>query len=312
MHYIESTLGINLQYQTWNNITRMPYFITDRYEIQLVTTVTTQMLFLYPKTELEQMSTLKKHIARIQKEEPLPVVLILKNINRYRRECLINAHIPFVVADKQLYLPFLGIALQEKYIAEAPIVEQFQPSAQVLFFYYLYQRQEKIYTSKAVEMLGYSAMTITRAAKQLVQTGLFDEEKDGVQKILIGKLTRKELFDKAQPYLINPVKKRIYVRKNISIGERCLAGLTALSEISMLNPPAVMSYAVESKVKIEGTETLIDSDSQVEIELWKYNPRILSGEKTVDILSLVLSLKENLDERVEEALEELLENFWEE
>ena len=34
-------------------------------------------IFLYPKTELEQIEVLKKHIARIQKNENLSVVLVL-------------------------------------------------------------------------------------------------------------------------------------------------------------------------------------------------------------------------------------------
>ncbi len=39
-----------------------------------------KMIFLYPKTELEQVEVLKKHIAGVQKNENLPVVLVLKNL----------------------------------------------------------------------------------------------------------------------------------------------------------------------------------------------------------------------------------------
>ena len=42
--------------------------------------------FLYPKTELEQIEVLKKHIARIQKNENLSVVLVLKELSLRQAE----------------------------------------------------------------------------------------------------------------------------------------------------------------------------------------------------------------------------------
>ena len=58
------------------------------------------------------------------------------------------------------------------------------------------------------------------------------------------------------------------------------------------------------------TKDLQDSNSQVAIEMWRYDPRKLSREKMVDELSLALSLREDADERVEEAVEEMLNNLW--
>ena len=60
--------------------------------------------------------------------------MVFETISRKKKEYLIAAHIPFIVQEKQIYLPFLGIVLQEVYNAEIPTVEQFQPSAQILFF----------------------------------------------------------------------------------------------------------------------------------------------------------------------------------
>jgi hypothetical protein len=42
------------------------------------------------------------------------------------------------------------------------------------------------------------------------------------------------------------------------------------------------------------------------IEVWLYNPIILSGNKNVDKLSLYLSLKHEEDERIKGALEDLI------
>jgi hypothetical protein len=43
-----------------------------------------------------------------------------------------------------------------------------------------------------------------------------------------------------------------------------------------------------------------------EIQVWKYNPKMLSTEGVVDKLSLYLSLKDNEDERIQIELERLI------
>ena len=60
------------------------------------------------------------------------------------------------------------------------------------------------------------------------------------------------------------------------------------------------------------SNNLLDSKTQVAIELWRYNPKKLSKTNIVDELSLALSLREVADERVEETVEEMLNNLWRE
>lgn len=311
MDYIEAILGFKVQYEMWPRETELPFYILDKYEFRLATIGTIKTIFLYPKTELDQMASVKKQIAQIQKLETLPVAIVLKSISRNRREYMISAKIPFVVPDKQLYLPFMGIVLQEQFDAEMIHVEQLQPSAQVLFFYYLYQKKKHLYTNEAINALGFSGMTITRAVRQLEQTDLFITQKEGVQKILISKYDGHELFKRMYPYLISPVRKTIYVKTKTDLPATCTAGLSALSQKSMLNPPTVACYAVNGKnSKLVGTEILMDASTQMEIELWKYAPDILSKNGTVDTLSLIMSLKDNTDERIEDAIEEQLHYIW--
>lgn len=305
MEYIEKTLGLSVTHQPWAGADKLPYFISERYRIELAGIGQTPVLFLHPQMGLDSVGTIQKHIARIQKEGKLPVVLILPTINRYRRDTLIEAHIPFVVPEKQLYLPFIGAVLQERFGAETYATEQLQPSAQVLFFYYLYQKTKELYISNAVTDLGYSAMTISRAARQLIQTGLFTERKDGVQKILSSQLTRIELFQQMKPLLISPVHSKGYVAVDHISDEYCIAGISALAQATMLNAPNTACYAVHHKQhRIECTEC-IDDRKYAAVELWKYDPRLLSREGMVDPLSLILSL-DTADERMEMETEDLL------
>lgn len=312
MDYIETMLGLKIQYQSWQYEAELPYYILDRYELQQVIMDSVKTIFLYPKTELDHMAAVKKQIARIQKLENLPVVIVMKNISRNRREYMISGKIPFVIPDKQLYLPFMGIVLQEKFGEERYFVEKLQPSSQVLFFYYLYQKQKQIYMSEATKALGFSGMTITRAVRQLEQTEFFVTKKDRVQKILIGKYEERELFDKMQPYLISPVRKKIYMKRKTKLLEVCMAGRSALAKKSMMNQPSVTCYAISGKnAGLAGTDVLMDATEQMEIQIWKYDPNILSENGLVDTLSLAMALKDNLDERIETAIDELLDKVWE-
>ena len=90
------------------------------------------------------------------------------------------------------------------------------------------------------------------------------------------------------------------------------SGYSALAEYSMLNTPNVRCYAAEriSQWKDVMTNSLQNSQVQVAVEMWRYNPRKLSTRNIVDELSLALALREDADERVEEAVEEMLNELW--
>lgn len=309
LDYIEKMLHIKVQAKTWNHEQELPYFILDRYEIKYVQLDQVQTLFLYPKLVLDQIGTLKKQILRIQQIEKLPIVIVLENITQSRREYLITARIPFIVENKQIYLPFMGIVLKEKFDRDMNPIEHLQPSTQILFFYFINLKKKSVYISEVTNELPYSAMSISRAVTELVQTGLFEVEKEGIRNVLISKYSNYQLFHKIQSYLISPIRKIIYIKKNTDCSNLCLAGLLALAKRSMLNPDNVVTYAVNKINKNwDICDQLIDAQTQVKVELWKYDPQLLSESGLVDSYSLAVSLKDAADERIEEAVEEMLKN----
>ena len=104
MEYLNKVLGIKVTYEDVE-FKHLPNFIVMRYRLQMASMNGKKAIFLYPKIELEQIGVLKKHIARIQKNENLPVVLVLKEIISRQKEYLIREKIPFVVEGRQIYLP---------------------------------------------------------------------------------------------------------------------------------------------------------------------------------------------------------------
>ena len=115
-----------------------------------------------------------------------------------------------------------------------------------------------------------------------------------------------------RPYLIQPVRKTVYIDKTDVHPEMFPAGLSALSEMSMLNPPAIQTWGTVrlSLEKSSYTGMLLDSSRQCALQIWKYDPRMISQTKMVDVLSLALSLAEDEDERTQQCLEELTERIW--
>lgn len=72
----------------------------------------------------------------------------------------------------------------------------------------MYQNTDKYYISEAISKLNFSNMTLTRAYRQLVNSGLFCEAKDGRKTYLTSIYSKKELYEKAKPYLTSQILKQ--------------------------------------------------------------------------------------------------------
>ena len=313
MEYLNQVLGIRVVYRD-DSMTSKPNFIHARYRLQRVTLDGKSAVFVYPKEELEAVSTVKKHLDRIAKIENAPTVLVLDHLTYRQKEYLIRDHIPFVVEGKQIYLPFMALYLQERGDSEKLNTASMLPSAQLLLLYYIYQGCGELLTSEASQRLGFTATSISRASRQLEEMGLIQTVKRGVHKVIYSGKSPEELYEDARGSLSNPVKRTIFVPKSELDGTLPLSGYTALSEYTMINPPMADCFAAGSIGVWEkvASNKMQSTEDQCAIELWRYDPRKLAKGNCVDRLSLALSLSEDRDERIEEAVEEMLKSVWEE
>jgi len=312
MKYVTDTLGIEVNTEPWGNTAGLPYYLIDRYDFKKANLDGVPCLLMKPKGEPDTLPAIKKHIANVYKTEPLPVVLELDGMTARRRKSLIEARIPFVVPECQIYLPFLGVALSERYKSMTPPVETLMPSAQLLLFHYLYQDKPELYVGETAGVFGISAMQISRATKQLAALGLVSARKDGLRTVISCQERRCDLFERSKPYLMEPVRKRIFVEYKDLPDGLPLSGYSALSELTMLGGTASETFAFFGKAgEITGSDTLVDNTAQAEVELWRYDPALLSkSPNVVDALSLVASIDPGGNERVEQAIDELLETLW--
>ena len=304
---IDHIFGLSIRYEPWDNKSILPLYIVNSYQFYTAYIENIRCIVIKPIEELPTLPSLKKQIQKIRVIDDVPVVLYSKTISFYRRKSLLENHIPFMT-DKQVFLPFIGTLLVDEKETEK-IKDKFVYSTQLLFLAYMYNHEKKVYVSDLSKSLPFSAMTLSRAVKQLEMTDLFSVYKDGVNKVIESKYSYKELFERIQHYLLTPVRQVGYMDQSLVTDHMVLSGESALSEMSMLNPSRIRTYAVYEKDfdNSQLIDELIDPDVQIKVEIWAYDPHLFTHTNIADTLSIVLSLKENKDERIEEVLEDILE-----
>lgn len=304
-------LGLEINVSEWNKKNHLPIYIGNTFCIKKANINGMDCIMLIPHDELPTITSLKKQISTIKEIENIPVFLNLKQLSKYRRDSLLTNKIPFILNHQLVYLPFLGTVLTDK-TDNYVITDKFTLSAQLLFLWILYNDTDKYFISDAINTLPFTNMTITRAYRQLVNLGLFKENKEGRKIYLTTSFTKIELFKQAKTYFITPITMIGYIEKNKNIPQLIESGETALSNYTMINPPLIQTYAIEKKYKnlISLENDLINPKKQIKIEIWEYAPNLLSKDKNkVDYLSLAISLMNSNNERVQEAIEEMIKNI---
>lgn len=299
--------GLTINYKSWDKKQALPLYVAGNYEIDEAIVSNNRFIVMSPIGDLPTLPAMKKHIEKIQKIDDVPVAFYLKNLSDFRRKGMLESNIPFMT-EKQVFFPFIGTLLMEEK-NNALYKEKFMFSTQQLFLMYLYNRQNKLYVANVGKKLPYSAMTLSRAVKQLEASDLFLVYKDGVNKVIESKYDRRELFERAKPFLLDPVRKYGYIEKSRIDENMVLASESALAKNSMLNPSKLITYAIdEQKMDINQMENeLVDPNKQIRLELWGYDPKLFSDDNVADGLSVALSLREIVDERIEEAIDECIE-----
>lgn len=270
--------GLTINYKSWDKKQALPLYVAGNYEIDEAIVSNNRFIVMSPIGDLPTLPAMKKHIEKIQKIDDVPVAFYLKNLSDFRRKGMLESNIPFMT-EKQVFLPFIGTLLMEEK-NNALYKEKFMFSTQQLFLMYLYNRQNKLYVANVGKKLPYSAMTLSRAVKQLEASDLFLVYKDGVNKVIESKYDRRELFERAKPFLLDPVRKYGYIEKSRIDENMVLASESALAKNSMLNPSKLITYAIdEQKMDINQMENeLVDPNKQIRLELWGYDPKLFSDD----------------------------------
>jgi NADPH-dependent 7-cyano-7-deazaguanine reductase QueF-like protein len=310
--YLKENIDEQITIKPWIKKNNFPVFLRDTYNFYEVTILGTRCILIEAVDEMPNIYQLQKHIKQIKNLTDRQIVLFYKDITRYRRKSLIENRIAFVIEDGQMYLPFLGLDLKKVKEHVEEEAKGFTAPAQIAYLYFLYHKEEVVNTTDFAKKLGFNKMTASRALNDLYHANLITYEIGGMtgRSKEYKRIKDPDYFLRGRNYLKTPVRKIIYTKTRPL--DALTAGMEALSELSMINPPGHPIMAIDrnklnkEQVEVVNNKDLIKDTKLVELELWDYDPGLFSNNGHVDLLSLYASLKEETDERVRQALEEVL------
>lgn len=189
------------------------------------------------------LAAMRKHRTKLMEITGLECAFQLKTISAYAKQKMLEEGIPFILEDKELYLPFLGVALNNKKKEKAPPV-RIAYQTQKMLLTILYKGIADANVTKMAKILNVSKMSVTRCFDELeaFQLGMIDDNGKAGRHFRWTK-TKGELWDTVRPFLRNPVEKEFSLD--------CLppwplpkSGLTAISHFSMLADNSFGTYAI--------------------------------------------------------------------
>jgi len=317
--YLREILNIQARFMKWPGATSLPIYLQKAYDFYLGILLGKEYLLVsHIQGEKDTQATLKKQLQKIRELSGYPVVLLSAGVASYTRKRWIEQQIQFVVPGNQLYLPEHGLDLREHFHAVQKKANFLRPSTQAIVLFIINNHAYQEYTTKSLKAkTGYALMTLNRAFDELLEHDLAKDVYTHSHERTIYFVKRGyELWNDVKPLLKSPVKGRKWIScrpcKEMAFKK---AGLSALNHLTMIGEPRLPIIAMtgeEYKLAIQNQEFREMSDewgSNYQVEIWKYNPGIVTQEGIVDPLSLYLSLKDETDTRTRGEMEKLMENI---
>lgn len=312
---LEQYFGCEVKIREYKNKLSLPIFMTMR-DIAMVEIYGVNFAIVDVVKEAElSVASMKKQKAKYEEALQCPVAYKVALNSVSMRNALVKNGVSFVDLPGNVFLPFMGIVLQDVYRKQLVKVDKMMPATQMVFLELFYMNdEESALKSEVANKLNLTKTSITRATAQLEEMGLIRQIKSGTEISIQRNCSRREYYENAKAYLINPVQKVITIKRCEAMFEAFGAGETALSQLSELNPPRVEECAIYKGAEIVDQlevvdERCVDNESLLKVQLWKYNPSYFARDGRVDLVSLACAFKGNEDERIEMCVEELLEEL---
>lgn len=323
LKYLKNTIGEDSKLENVPNDTldKLPFYLREIFGFHLLRFMDKDLLLIeLQKNQMPPMMQLRIQLANLNKIFQLPIVILLKDVSAVLRNKLVGSKVNFIVPGKQLFLPDLMMDLKEQYKAQDKIIKKLLPSAQVVLFYWILRknnRMEELTFQQLANELHYTPMAITNAIADLQRFDLCKIVGTKGKHIHF-EGARRDLWDRAQPFLINPIRTTLQlntVPQELSVYR---ANISALAHYTNIAEGDRLFIAVERKYYAELNKYVEEnhhasSDDEIQLELWKYNPGLLTEHianvNFVDPLSLYLTLLGENDERVNKELKNLLRDI---
>lgn len=274
-------------------------------------------------------SRLIAQVHRLAEKAGMRVVLVLSDVSPYIRSRLIESRVDFLVPGRQLFAPSFLMSLRERQ-AFPPMTQTIgkhlsHPAQAVLIVALLRPDFEEGDIPRSVQWspldlareAGYSRMTASRVARELVAANLVSAEREGRETSLRFLMTRRSLWEAALPRLRSPVLRTTCIGRGglamLPADDRRAAGETGLSALTELAAPARPIAAIPRDYLRRHSEPEwlpAAGEGYADVQHWAYSTRLGRAGTVVDPLSLYLSLQGQGDPRLDGALWDLLDEVF--
>lgn len=240
--YIEKTLHIKARLLGSVDTGGLPLYLKAGYDLQLIELAGMACLFAAPR-DGRNLVALRKQREQLMKHFETECVLYFKEVGNYAQKKMVEEKIPFVVEEKQIYLPFLGVALSKQ--RERPLTARTITFAtQRLLLNALYRRWRKVSQAEVAAEVGVSAMTVTRCFDELEAMKLPLLQKNGRRRYFAWEQGNRSLWEQIRPVLRNPIAREYRLDADPVWGRMKLGGISAVCHYSMLADNPYVTYAV--------------------------------------------------------------------
>jgi len=310
--FIEKSIGMEVDIKDVDYNGKLPMIYSSLYDFKIASMHNIEWLIAIPKEKIN-LAQLRKNHRQIEKLLDMRCALYIKNTSTYSKNAMIADGIPFIVEDKEIYLPFLGILLNSARERTIKPVQRISFLTQKMILTAIYERWNEVTVTKAAEQLDITKMSASRCFDEIDFFDMPILGTKGKSRVINVPDDIKELWSSIEVYMRNPVINNFYINDNLNLP--VFGGMSALAEYSMISDNKYPTYVVAKK-NIKG---LALKDRFVDIK--KDEPGciiqevgyVVSFDKgdAIDPLSLLLSLSddEKKDERIEISIREMLEEY---
>ena len=310
--FIEKSIGMEVDIKDIDYNGRLPMIYSSLYDFKIASMHNIEWLIAIPKEKIN-LAQLRKNHRQIEKLLDMRCALYIKNTSTYSKNAMIADGIPFIVEDKEIYLPFLGILLNSTRERTIKPVQRISFLTQKMILTAIYERWNEVTVTKAAEQLDITKMSASRCFDEIDFFDMPILGTKGKSRVINVPDNIKELWSSIEGYMRNPVINIFYINDNLKLP--VFGGMSALAEYSMISDNKYPTYVVAKK----DIKDLALKDRLVDIK--KDEPSCIIQEvgyvvsfgkgDVIDPLSLLLSLSddEKKDERIEISIREMLEEY---
>ncbi len=290
-----------------NIIVNVPLYLQSGYELWGAKIQDICVVFANVKDETIDIRVHQNAIKRLDELTSCHTVLVFDKLDSRSIESLIKKHIPFVIKDKQIYMPFALLQLQTQNKKNTPLREvSLTIDADVILIGYLdNQIHSGMMIKEIAQAISRELRATSQALKVLEALGYVQIEASGRSRY-IHFISPIEVYDRLKEEAKSPVKHSFFTKGYI--GKKVYSGFTALSHYSTLVEEKIKTVAISHKQltskQLEALECDED-EAEYKIEVWDREPSVFALNDTINPLYVLRFFKNDEDERVQEAVEQL-------